>query len=251
MWPTWKENKLFTVLLTFFMIVTICFVVQKTESLKRPVPQEHQISIEGVGKATGKPDIATISFGVVSKAADVATAQTANTTSTTTLLDQTKAQGISEDDIQTSNYSVGEDTGWDDATNQQTHLGWIVAQTVTVKVRDTSKVGALLTALGQNGATDISGPTFTIDDLTNLKAEARAEAIKDAQTQAAAIAKSLGLHLRRIVGYSEWSDATPMPYSSKSFLSDSMLSSFAPVTIETGTNEVSMNVSVTYSLERW
>ena len=251
MWPTWKENRLFTVLFAVLIAAGIVFLLEKTESLERPTPTEHQISIDGIGKATGKPDIATISFSVISKAADVATAQTNNTTTTATLLDQVKAQSISEDDIQTANYSVSEDTGWDETTNRQTHLGWIVGQSVTVKVRDTSKVGALLTALGQNGVTDISGPTFTTDDTSVLKAEARAKAIADAQKQAEAIEKSLGVHLRKIVGYSEWSDEGSIPYGEKSFLSDAMISSIGPVTIETGTNELSLHVSVTYSLDRW
>lgn len=251
MWPTWKDHKLFTVLLALVLVATTGFLLKKTASLERPEPVEHQISVEGFGKATGKPDIATISFGVESKATDVASAQNANTTTTNALLDQVKAQGVAEDDIQTANYNIREDKTWDPDTNQEKSLGWIVSQDITVKVRDTSKVGALITALGQNGATNISGPTFTIDDSSAIKAEARKDAIEDARKQAATIAKNLGVRLHRVVGYSEWTEEGPISVGGYPLGTGADVFKSTSPTIEAGTNEVSLHVNVTYSLERW
>lgn len=251
-WPSWHENKPFALALLLTFSFLIVFLMARTSlalgeaaRLDTPEPFEHQITIEGVGTATGTPDIAEVSMGIDSKGDTVAVAQLANTNAMNALIAAVAALGVSKDDIQTANYSVYENSEYNPETEAYEAKGWIVSQSLTVKVRDTSKISGVLDAGGQNGATNIYGPNFTIDDPSNLKDEARVEAIADATSKAAQLAATLGVRLERVVGYSEWSDTGyPTPYYA---LSERGVGGAMPEVLP-GTSEVSLNVSVTYKL---
>jgi uncharacterized protein YggE len=253
-YPNWKEERLYAIAIFLLIIGAIAYLGVKIDNMVRqsleigePIPYEHTIMIEGEGKAVGKPDIATITMGAESKGVDVATAQQTNNAVMNKIIEELKKMTISEDDIQTSNYSIYEDTEWNPETNDYESKGWIVSNYLTVKVRDTAKISTVLAMAGTNGITNISGPTFTIDDTSNLKAEARVKAIKQAEEKAKAIAASLGLKIEKAVGYSEWSPTNYYDYGYGMGGGIKAESSIAP-TIESGTNEVSLNVTITYKL---
>lgn len=252
-YPNWKEERVYAIVVFALIVCAILYLGVKIDNIIRqsgqvgqPTPYEHTIMIEGEGKAIGKPDIATLVMGTESKGADVAAAQQTNNTTMNNIITQLKALNISEDDIQTSNYSVYEDTQWNPDTNELESKGWIVSNYVTVKVRDTSKLSSVLAMAGQNGITNISGPTFTIDDTSNLKAEARVKAIKQAREKAEVVAVSLGLKIEKIVGYSEW---TPSNYYDYGYgMGGSSEKAASSPAIETGSTEINLNVSITYKL---
>jgi uncharacterized protein YggE len=160
------------------------------------------------------------------------------------LIESIKALGVAAADLQTSNYSVYEDKSWNPETGAYTSNGWVVSQQITVKVRDTAKISTVLDVAGRGGATNIYGPNFTIDDPSNLKDEARMAALADAQARAEVIAKNLGVKLDKVVGYSEWSDSG-MYYAERSFIGDG---AGGTPTIEPGSTDVTVNVTVTYKL---
>ncbi|MFH1253617.1 MAG: SIMPL domain-containing protein [Candidatus Uhrbacteria bacterium] len=251
-WPKWKEDRVYAVAILVLILSSIIYLGAKTinvnkqsKEIGQPQPYEHTITIDGEGKVTGKPDIATVTMGTESKGADVVSAQTANNETMDKIIAELKAMNISADDIQTSSYNVYEDIQWNAETNTSESKGWIVSNYVTVKVRDTAKLPNVLAMAGENGITNISGPTFTIDDPTNLKNEARVEAIAQAQKKAREVATSLGLRVESVVGYSEWA-----PSNDYAYFNDSLaLKSAAPMpSIESGTNEVVLDVSITYKL---
>ncbi|OGL98049.1 hypothetical protein A2304_00885 [Candidatus Uhrbacteria bacterium RIFOXYB2_FULL_57_15] len=251
-WPAWHENKPFalTLLLTFafliaFLMARTSLALGEASQVGKPDPYEHQISIDGTATVTGVPDIATVTLGVESKGADVATAQSTNSESTNALIASVVALGVDKSDVQTSNYSAYENTEWNPDTETYDSAGWIVSQQVTVKVRDTSRLSTVLDVAGRNGATSISGPNFTIDDTSHLRDQAREEAIADATEKAAVLAASLGVRLERVVGYSEWADSSyPSPYYA---LAEMGIGGSKP-DVYAGTNEVTLNVSITYKL---
>ena len=120
---------------------------------------------------------------------------------------------------------------------------------MTVKIRDTSKVGAIVDGLGAAGATGLSGPNFTVDDMDAVNATARAAAIKDAQSKADILAKQLGVRLVRIVHYSD-SSATPvypMAYAAKSVGMDA--AAVPAPEISVGQNKYTSNVTITYEIK--
>ncbi|KLJ01691.1 SIMPL domain-containing protein [Luteimonas sp. FCS-9] len=160
------------------------------------------LSISASAEASRVPDIATLSTGVVTQAADANGAMRANAEQMTRLTAAIKAAGIAERDVQTSGINLSPQYRY--AENQPPAItGYQASNSVNLKVRDVRRLGAVLDALVASGANQINGPTFEIDDADAVQDEARAAALKKAQQRAEVYAASLGMRVRRIVSISE------------------------------------------------
>jgi uncharacterized protein YggE len=122
-----------------------------------------------------------------------------------------------------------------------------VSQTVAVKVRDTSKAGALIAGIGDKGATDISNLNFTVDDIEGVKAEARTKAITDAKAKAEVLAKQLGVRVVRMTSYFEDQNG-PVPYFAKTMSADAAVG-FSGPELPVGEASTKVSVTVTYQVE--
>ena len=166
------------------------------------------LSIAADAQATRVPDIATLSGGVVTQAADANTAMRANADQMSRVMAAIKAAGIAERDVQTAGISLFPQYRY--AENQPpTITGYQATNTVNVKVRDISRLGKVLDALVASGANQISGPNFEIDEPEAAYDEARRNALKKAQARADMYAATLGLRVRRIVSISEGGGSNP------------------------------------------
>ncbi len=255
-WPTWKENKGLTlalivlfVFLTMFVWAKTAQTVRETKEIGRPQPFEHTITLDAEAKVIGAPNVATVSFGVETKAETAAEAQTQNTETMNDLLARVRALGIPDADIRTASYQSYEDVQWNPDRQTTETVGWVVSQRVTVTVRDADQVPTLLTTVGQHGATNISGPNFALEDQEELKAEARAEAIERAHEKAVDLAERLGVRYERVVGYSEYVQGSgyPMPYAERSLVLGGAMAD-AP-DVAPGSVELTLVVNVTYKLK--
>lgn len=254
-WPTWEENKPFSLALIVLLAFLSVFVWAKTEQTIRETgqvgkaqPLEHAFVVDGEGKATGSPNVATVSFGVQTKDATVAIAQKKNADTSNALNEKVKALGIDPADVQTSDYNSYQSTVWNPQKQVSEPDGWIVSQQISIKVRDTAKLPQLLQTLGQNGATNISGPNFALDDQSALRAQAREKAIADAQAKALDLSKKLGVRFAEVIGYNE-SDQTPgpIPYMAKAMDIGGAGAGTAPQ-VPSGSVEIDLHVSLTYKL---
>lgn len=160
------------------------------------------LSISASAEASRAPDIATLSTGVVTQAADANGALRANSEEMTRLVSAIKAAGIADRDVQTSGINLSPQYRY--AENQPPVItGYQANNTVNLRVRDIRRLGAVLDALVASGANQINGPTFEIEDAEGVQDEARAAALKKAQQRAETYAASLGMRVRRIVSISE------------------------------------------------
>ena len=167
--------------------------------------------------------------------------------------------GVDKKDIQTTDYSVNPQ--YDYVTKAcpqgsycpggtQVLRGYQVRQTTTVKVRDTSKAGDMLTGVGTKGATEVSGLQFIFDDPNKLQDDARGKAITDAKSKADELAKQLGVKLVRVVSFNENGGGYPGPmyYAKDSVVGMGGSEPARAPEISVGQNKVSSNVSVTYEI---
>lgn len=236
---------LFLVVATILLIALTFSTINK---MKNPAPMQNYITVNGMGKTTVSPDLAVITFSVRSDADTTEAAQSANTTTTNTLITALRGMGIEDKDLKTQNYSLYENRIWNPTTGRDESDGWVVQQDLQIKVRDNTKVGDVLAMAGKYGVTNVQGPNFQKDDDSAYKAEARDLAIADAKEQAEKIAAQLGVDLGEVTGYSEW-ETSPTPYYD--YAVSSMMGekggAGAPE-LATGESEVSMNVSLTFTL---
>jgi len=255
MWPSWKVNPLFTVMLFLVSASLVGFLAEKTiettqvtKRLNLPAPVEHTIYVEGIGKTAMIPDVAAMTFSISSTDISVADAQKQNTTKMNVMMEKIKATGIANEDLQTKDYSAYEKTEWNPQKQISVSLGWVVSQSLEVKIRDTKNISTVVEIAGQNGSTSISGPTFTIDDSAKYQAIAREKGLADAKQKAEFVAKSLGVSIDHAIGYTEFeeSNASPVPYMSDKIGGAAV----AAPNISIGTQELKLHTTVTYLLKQ-
>ncbi len=178
----------------------------------------NSISVTGKGEVTVIPNIATFDFTVTETSEDVKSAQTMASEKINKALKYLKDNGVEEKDLKTAGYSVYPKTQWiqDSCKNgycpqgHQEIIGYEISQTVTVKIRDTSKAGELLSGIGAISISNVGGLNFTTDDPDSLKEEAKMKAIENAKAKAEELAKSLDIKLGKIISFSEDQGYYPM-----------------------------------------
>lgn len=122
------------------------------------------------------PDVAQISAGVVTSAPTASAAMRQNAVKMDAVIAELRQMGIAERDIQTRNFNVSPQYRYDRPREQQILTGYQVSNSVSVRLRDLDRVGDTLDTLVTVGANNISGPNFTLEDNSEVKAEARAKA---------------------------------------------------------------------------
>jgi len=250
-------------MLGIFLFALILSTFKSMQYIGSGVAATNTISVTGTGDMFAVPDTAEFTVTIDEKGKDVPTAQTAATTKGNAVIAYLKGQGIDQKDIQTTNYSVNPTYEYQNAScagasggapvycppGRQILTGYEVSQSLTVKVRDTQKAGAILSGVGGLGASNVSGLNFTVADQDLVEAQARDKAIADAKAKAETLAKSLGVKIVRVVGFSENQN---YPVYAKSYALDSAAGSAAVAPspeIPTGQNKITSNVSVTYEIK--
>jgi len=230
-----------------YLILLSRNVLMQHQYIGRPESQRDTIAISAEGKVTARPDIASISAGVLTEKKTVAEAQKENTAKMNAIIAKIKSLGVADEDIKTTNYSIYPQYDWID--NRQVERGFQVSQNVEVKVRDLAKIPDVLTAAGELGANQVGGVTFTIDDPEELRQQARLKGLEAAKTKAQALADAAGVKLGKVVGFSEGAGYTPSPmfYAKDAAMGLGGGGGAAP-SIESGSQDVIVNVSVVYEI---
>ncbi len=208
---------------------------------------QSQIVIEGTGKITAKPDVALISIGVITDKSTVAVAQKENTDKMNAIIKSLKEKfKIAEEDLQTSQYSISPKYDW--TNGRQRIIGYIVSQSISIKVRDFEKIGDVLAEAGGLGANSVSGPQFAIDDPEVYRAQAREKAIQQAKEKAESLAKQAGITLGPIVNFSENGNSPSADYAMSLGMGGSNeIMKVAPA-IESGSQDISVVVTISYEI---
>ncbi len=206
--------------------------------------------VSAEGKAVVSPDIANLSFSVVSEGKDPAVLQEDNNTKMRVALDHVKAQGVDEKDIKTAQYDLQPRYEYDEKTRRSFISGYVLTQAVFIKVRDISKVAAILAGLPERGINQIGSISFDVDDPDTYLSTARNEAFGKARAKAEEMARANGLMLGRIVNVSESGWPGPVYYgAAMGGKGGDMLSAPTPPPIQPGTQEVKVQVSIAFELK--
>ena len=257
LWTSVRIEKLVSL---FLLVATIFVAILALSSLSTfwsvGTPATNVISVDGMGKATAIPDIATISFTVIGEGKNASLAQDEATKKNNVALALLKDKKIDDKDVKTTSYSISPKYNYPQPCytqpcvyEAQSVIGYTVNQTTEVKVRDTAKVGDILSALGDAGISQLYGPNFTIQNEDSVRAEARKEAIDEARAKAKVLARDLGVTLVRVVSFNE-SGTYPTPYyygKGGAMTMDAAAPRSAPE-VAVGENEITSNVTITYEI---
>lgn len=210
------------------------------------------IHMLGTGEVRFAPDMATITLGTVSQAKTARDALAANTKAMTEAVNTLKSAGIEPKDLQTSNFSVSPQyTTYSSGSVSRPPVitGYQVNNTLTVRVRDLTKLGDILDKAVSVGANSVHGPVFGITDMEKARENARKAAVENALGKAKLYAAGLGVSLGRVLRVEEQGMAVPRPAPMMMRAAVAEAAS-APAPIEAGESSLTSNVSVTWEIAR-
>ncbi|MDD5032667.1 MAG: SIMPL domain-containing protein [Candidatus Pacebacteria bacterium] len=238
---------------------SVFYVITYSKSI---APSSYRsFTVSGDGKITTVPDVAQFTFSVITEGGmDVGASQAKNTEKVNASIDFVKSNGIDPKDIKTEGYNLSPRyqysncgiiySGSSSSTCPPPEIvGYTITQTVSVKIRDFSKIGKVLSGVVEKGANSVSQLSFTVDDPTVVRNDARDEAIKKAKEKAKSMAESAGFKVGKLISIYE-SDGYPYSVYEKGIgigMGGDTVSSVS--TIEPGSQEISVNVSLTYEIK--
>lgn len=217
--------------------------------MHRPSPAT--LSLTGEGTIRAKPDMATLSLGVVAEAATARDALAENTARMAEIIAALRAEGIESRDLQTADFSIDPRYSEPPRTPDGQPftpkiVGYSVRNTLTVRIRDLERTGALLDKAVTLGANSIFGPNFTVADPSALEDSARKAAMRDARRKAELYAEAAGVRLAGILRIDEAGDFSPPPMPMVRQMKAEAFDAAVP--IESGELAMSARVSVSWEI---
>jgi hypothetical protein len=225
------------------LAVAFALTLASMPAVAQQQPPERYISVTGEGEVHVVPNLAIIHAGVTTQGKTARTASDANGTAMAKVIAALKASGIAERDVQTSQFSIRPlFDSRRDGDNRIT--GFQATNRVSAKVRDITKVAAVLDQVISAGANDLSGIEFTVSEHSKLLDRARSDAVADARRKAELLAKAAGVKLGPAMAVVENGGAPPAPM-------ERMRLRAAPAAappVAAGEQTLQVSVSVTFGL---
>ena len=200
------------------------------------------IEVTGVGTVTVKPDTARVNVGVRVSAATASEALDRASVSATALIAAVKDAGVSADDITTTDVSV-----YPMYSNENLINSYVASNSLVVTVRDIDRAGEIIDAAATAAGDDISisGIMFFVDETETVIGAARTKAIENARARAEAYATGGDVTLGEVLRISETSSRYWPVWAS----GGDMEGGGVDVPIETGTQDLSVDVSVVFAID--
>ena len=211
---------------------------------------ENIISVTGTASASSEPDTLIVVLGVESEAKTANESLSKNSNSLNSVISSLTGTGISEDDIQTSNFRIYPLYDFSDSEDKQILIGYRVSNMLSIQTDKIDSAGNIIDAAVSSGANRVDNVSFQLSDEKSQKISDNliANAITDAKQKAE---KALAPLKQQIVGVkSVVIHDNVMPYYDSpmraSFDGMAMESSMKSAPIMSGDEEITTNVSVIF-----
>lgn len=203
-------------------------------------------TVTGEGKVTAIPNTAQISLGFTANAATVGDVQNQANQIINKVSADVKKLGVEDKDIQTSSYNLR--VLQDFPSRNPKITGYAIDANLAVKARDFSKINQIIDTATADGANQVGGLTFTLDDATQekLTSQARKLAIDQAKQKASDIANEAGINLGRIIDVQENQPNRIMPMYAAGVAKADTATAPAPTQVEPGSSDITVNVTLSY-----
>jgi uncharacterized protein YggE len=169
---------------------------------KSPLPH---ITASGRAFVEVKPDIATLSLGVVSEKASAAEATAENAQATTNAIAVLKSLGVDPKDIKTTSLVLApvvteERDPKTNALVKRNVTSYRASNLLQVRLRDVDQAGAIAARVVAGGsANTYNGLSFSVSDEEAREDGLRAKAVGDAMRKAALYARGASMKLGRVL----------------------------------------------------
>ncbi len=213
-----------------------------------PMPQNvvmpTTVTLTASGNVSAAPDMATISFGVVTQAKTASDAMKANNVRMNLVLAALKATGIDPKDIQTSSLNLNPQYTYPDNLPPKLN-GYQAQDQVSVRVNDLTKTGPVIDAVIAAGVNQLDSIDFGLKNDQAATDQARQQAVTTLMQRAQLYATAFGLKVKRVVTISEGGPALSPP---RPMMYAKMAAAGVSTPVATGEMQLSVDVTATFEL---
>jgi uncharacterized protein YggE len=157
---------------------------------QQAAPAYPMIVTSGHAESRIAPDRATVTLAVQTKGPSAATTAAANARIQQRVLDTLAALGLRAPDVSTMSFNVA--PNMERVREDFRQNGYVAENTVTVRLRDLARIGAVIDAALARGANSVSEVSFESSKRDSVERVALANAAADARVRAEALAAALG-----------------------------------------------------------
>ena len=215
------EQKIVTIGIMALAVVLISSslyaILAGTSTTNTTTPEEHTLSVSGVGQIKVNPDLARILLSAVAEGKTTSEAVAQNAEIVNQLINRLASMGISKDDIRTTGYNIYPIYQYPNNGSVPFIVGYRVEHSLEVSVEGTNMsqlgttAGKIVDEAVAAGINQVSGVQFTVSEQTlkQLNDQALKLAILDASGKANLTANALGV---KIVGVQSVGESSPVSY---------------------------------------
>lgn len=199
------------------------------------------------------PDMAEITFGIITEHSEAGACQQKNAEQVETLLNYFKENGFEERSIKTSGFSLNPRYDW--SGNRRNLIGYEMQTTVVITDVPMDLVGKMLSEGLTKGANEVYSVSYFSSDYDDAYQEALTGAVQLARSNAEALAAASGKTLGDVIRIEEYQDSQYGRYVS----ADLMMSRKAPgeakeetavadMAVEPGELQVTADISIVFEM---
>lgn len=191
---TWKKVYLVAMIVGLLIISGLAAkTLTNPEAARAEDSKERTLEVGGQGVVMVKPDIAIISFGVMTRNKAPKVAQTENAQLMDKVMKRLTTLNVKPEDVKTIGYYMNPEINYDNAAHKERIIGYTVTNQVQVTVRDVTKAGQVLDEVVQEGVNNANGIQFGVSEEKRVQyyQQALEAALKSARDKAKAMAKAM------------------------------------------------------------
>jgi hypothetical protein len=256
------KTSIFSAIFTVIILMLLSYFFNHTWNPFASKTASQPFTVQGTGTATATPDQSAVSFTVTKTATTLQDAQNQANTFTNKIVADLQKDGVTKQDIQTSNYSSYPNYNQNNEgvvqpgvalpiqpqPSSQTIVSYTVSEDVNITLHDISKANTVIDQITKDNAENISGPNLTFSDTKQqqLENDARNQAIANAKQKAQSMSEAAGIHLGKIINIQEGDNSQPI-VRPLMMANDAMgTAKSVPTQISPGQNTVTSTVTLSY-----
>lgn len=212
---------------------------------------EARIVVTGEASVQAAPDMAVVALTVRSDRDTAREALTENNEAMARVTARMKQAGVAERDLVTSGFSITPRIVYPQRNNTAEApqiKGYTVSNSLTVRVRDLTRIGTIMDESVTLGVNQGGQLTFTNADTDQFVRQARADAVANAIDKAQTLTSAAGAKLGRILEISEQSAQPSRPIAMMRSMAAEASSGSVP--LEAGETSYSVSVTISWAIEQ-
>ena len=207
-----------------------------------------QVVVSASEEVDVAPDRAHLTVAVETRGRTSQLASQENARLATAILEAIRRAGIPAAQVRTVGLTVNPEYRYPEGGGRPTVVGYQAQNSVRVEIRDLSKVGAVVDATLAAGATNLSGPYFTLANPDSARREALATAVSRAQADAQVMARAAGQKLGVVLELSSGGGVEQPMFDRGPMLMAARAESAPETPVATGTIKVRASVTMRIQL---